>query len=151
MDEDPDGSLRAAQHPRDLGRRHLVDESQDEGPPSVGGQTLDGGPGGPGLVAEHDLGFGVAVRDERSGRLETCLGMPSSVASLVGDNVSGDPHQPHSERRRALAGFARRPLVKAGHRGERGKECSLGRVLGVMVIAELVVGVAVDLGHVPPI
>ena len=88
--------------------------------------------------------------DERGG-LERRLRPAPAGAAHVGDDVPGDLEQPDPERRGALAVGRPGPLLEAGQRAEREQERPLGGVLGVVMVAELVVGVAVHLGEVLPI
>src|SRR2546427_531012 len=51
MDQDAHGAFRATEDAGDLGGRHLLDEAQDDRPPSIGRQATNGLPGGRRLVA----------------------------------------------------------------------------------------------------
>jgi hypothetical protein len=72
-------------------------------------------------------------------------------AALVGDRVSGDLEQPDAERRRSVAVGRPGPLLEPAEVGERGEECPLGDVLGLVMIAELVEREAVHLGEIPAV
>ena len=61
MDEDPHRPLRPAEDTGDLRRRHLLDETQDNGPPAICRQPPDGSPRGGGLVADSDTSGDVAA------------------------------------------------------------------------------------------
>ena len=73
------------------------------------------------------------------------------AAALVGDDVAGDLEQPDAERRGALAVGRPGPLLEPVEVGEGGEERPLRGVLGLVMVAELVVRVAVHLGEVPAI
>src|SRR5258705_72232 len=52
VDEDPHRALRPAEDTGDLGRRHLLDETQDDRPAAIGGQSTNGLPR-PGCLLTH--------------------------------------------------------------------------------------------------
>ena len=68
---------------------------------------------------------------------------PAPAAENVGDLVVRDAEEPRPEGRSLVAEAADRP--------ESGQEGALGRVLGVMVVAEEVEGIAVDPIEVAPV
>jgi hypothetical protein len=151
VDQDPDRAFGAAEDTRDLRRRHLVDKSKNERSPPIAPELPDRAPGGAGLLAPDDITLDVErVRDDR--RLEDRLARPSADRPLlVRDDVPGDLEQPDAEGRGAFAVGRPSPLLEAVQVRERGQERPLRGVLGGVVIAELVVGVAVHAGQVPPI
>ena len=124
VDQDPDRALGAAEDAGDLGRRHLVDEAQDDGPPTVAGQPVDGAPGrGRRLVASDDASpRRRAGRARRAAASSGASGRRRQRAATLGDDVAGDLEEPDAERRGALAvGRARRaPRTAAGRRARPG-------------------------------
>src|SRR3546814_16057957 len=85
--------------------------------------------------------------------VQTCA-LP--IALAVGDDVAGNAEEPDAERRGTATVLGPRALLEPVEVRQRGDERALGRVLGVVVIAELVdrksvvwgtsVAVRVDLG-----
>ena len=73
------------------------------------------------------------------------------VRALVRDDVAGDPEEPDAERRRAVAVGGAGALLEAVEVGEGCEERPLRDVLGLVMVAELVVRVAVHLGEVPAV
>ena len=67
------------------------------------------------------------------------------------DGVPGDLEQPDAEGRGAFAVGRPGALLEPGQAGEGGEERPLGGVLGLVMVAELVVRVAVHLGEIPAI
>src|SRR5260221_2070949 len=98
MDEDANRALRAAEDARDLSRRHLVDEPQDQGPAAVTGEAADRPHRGPGLVTSDDALLDVeGIGHDR--RLVDRIGRaPARRSALVPDDVSTQPELPHPER-----------------------------------------------------
>ena len=97
------------------------------------------------------VGFEVARRGDGHRGLERRLGPPASLPAPFGHRIAGDLEEPHPERRGALAVGGAGPLLEPGEVRQRVEEGALGRVLRLVVIAQLVEGVAVHLGQVLPI
>jgi len=151
VDQDPHGALRPAEDTGDLRRRHLLDEPQDHGPPAICRQPPDGSPRGGGLVADGDAALDVErVGDERCG-LDRRLWVTTAAATLVGDDVAGDPEKPDTERGRTISVAGTCSLLEPMEVGKGGEERPLGGVLGLVMVAELVIRVAVHLGEIPAI
>ncbi len=151
MDEDPHRALRPAEDTGDLGRRHLIDETQDDRPAAIRRQSTDGLPRRGCLVTHCGPALDVeGVGDERS-RLDRGLRVAAATAPLVSDDVAGDSEEPDAERGRAIAVGGTCPLLEPIEVGKGGEECPLGGVLGLVMIAELVIRVAVHLGEIPAI
>jgi hypothetical protein len=105
MDQDADGGLGATEDARDLGRRHLVDEPQDERPTPVPGQAAHGVPGGPGLGVANGAALDVeGIGEDGRGRVvELGGGMAACPPALVRDDVTGDLDAPSPSAGRARA------------------------------------------------
>ena len=80
-----------------------------------------------------------------------CPGAGGGRALAFGDDVAGDPEEPDAERRGASPSAGPGALLEPGEVRQGREERALGGVLGVVMVAELVVGVAVHLGEVPAI
>ncbi len=151
MDQHPDCPFGSPEDPGDLGRRHLLDESEDDRSPPIGRQAPDGPPRGSRLLPDGCAALDVEwIRDGGSG-LDRRLRVAATAATLVRDDVAGDPEKPDAERRSAFAVGRAGPLLEPIEMGQRSEERPLGGVLGLVVIAELVVRVAVHLGQIPAI
>ena len=85
------------------------------------------------------------------GRLDGRDGAAALRPALVRDDVAGDPEEPDAERRRAVAVGGAGALLEAVEVREGGEERPLRGVLGLVMVAELVVRVAVHLGEVPAV
>ena len=151
MDEDADGALRAAEHAGDLRGGHLVDEPQDERATSIGGQPADRPPRRGPLRAPDRAALDVERIADHTSCIEGGRRVASPTATLVGDDVAGDPEQPDPERGGAIPVSWPRSLLEPGQVGQGKEERPLGRVLRVVVIAELVVRVGIHLGEVPAV
>ena len=151
MKQHADGALRALEDAGDLGRAHLVDEAKHDRPPPVAGKPAHGGPRGRGVRASDGASLHVVGRRHACRSLEG-RGRPAPLGSaVVGDHVAGDPEKPDAERRGLRAGIVGRRLAEARQRAEREHERPFRHVLRLVVVAQLVVGEAVDLGQVLPV
>ena len=93
------------------------------------------------LVAPLDELLGGVGSGERGRLVDRPGGLARAVAVEVGSEVVGDPDQPGPQR--PPVGFALGALeVTVGL-----KEGLLGQILGVVVVADAVVGVAVDVAQ----
>ena len=122
-----------------------MDEAQDDRPPAVAGQAVDGAPGRGGRLAPDD---GLPRRRpgrRLGGELERGLRSAAPAAPALGDDVAGDPEQPDPERGRLgpSSGRARssnragrpgrtgtsapwRPPPRGGRRARRPRSCTPG-------------------------
>ena len=97
------------------------------------------------LLAALDDRLGAVRGGERLDVVERRLRAPRAVAVVVGGEVVGDPDQPGPQR--PAVGLAPGALeVPVGL-----QEGLLGEVLGVVVVADPVVGVGVDVAQVGPV
>ncbi len=151
MDQDSNRAFRAAEDAGDLGRRHLVDEAQDDRAATIRRQPPDRAPRRRGLVVRCRGVLDVeGIGNERRG-LDRSLWVTAAAAPLVGDDVSGDPEEPDAERGRTLAVRRAGAFLEPVEVRQRSEEGSFRGVLGFVVIAELIERVAVHLGQVPAI
>ena len=96
------------------------------------------------LVGKRHLARGIGVGRSSLEVVGQWLGSPASAAAMrIGDGVVGDAEQPRPEGR-AL-------VMEVRQRAQGGQEDALGHVLRVVVVAELVEGVAVDAVQVPAV
>ena len=151
MDEDPHRPLRPAEDAGDLRRRHLLDETQDHGPPAICRQPPDGSPGGGSLVADGDTSLDVEWVGHERGGLDRRLWVTAAATPLVGHDVASDPEEPDTERGRTISVPGTCSLLEPLEVGKGGEERPLGGVLGLVMVAELVVRVAVHLCEIPAI
>src|SRR6185436_911346 len=100
------------------------------------------------LLAPGDLGGRVGRACNGGRGIERLLGSPEAGTLTVGDDVARNAEEPDAERRGAVAVLGPRSLLEPVEVREGRDERALGRILGVVVIAELVEGVAVHLGEV---
>ena len=77
--------------------------------------------------------------------------MTAAAATLVGDDVAGDPEKPDTECGRTISVAGTCSLLEPMEVGKGGEERALGGVLGLVMVAELVIRVAVHLCEIPAI
>src|SRR5262245_52991098 len=128
--------------PRDLPIVHTQREAHDERFAAVVRKLLDPDEDPGQLVAPLHQVLGRVHRAERARVLDRRLGLARPVAIEVRREVVRDADQPWPQR--AAVGLPQRPLVVAIGL----QEGLLGQVLGVVVIANPVVGVGVDVPKV---
>src|SRR5207244_13394642 len=102
-----------------------------------GRQPPDGSPRGGGLVADGDTSRDVErVGDERRG-LDRGLWVTAAAATLVGDDVAGDPEKPDTECGRTISVAGTCSLLEAMEPGKGGADRVRGGVLGPVMVAQL--------------
>ena len=152
VDEDPDRALGPAEDAGDLGGRHLVDEAQDQRPAAVGGQAPDGRQAAAASSRARRAALDVERCRRRARRPRAAPpdgGAGARRRSATALRAIWKSQTRNVEAPSPSAGRARssnRPRFAQG-----GEERPLGGVLGLVMVAELVEGVAVHLGEVLPI
>ena len=114
-------------------------------------QAVDGAPRRGSLVADDGRALDVRRVGRAPGSLQERLRMPSAGAATFGDDVAGDAEEPDPERGGIVAVRGAGPFLELVQVGQRGKERPLGRVLRLVMVAQLVDRDVVHLGHVLPI
>src|SRR5438105_3703866 len=99
MDEDAYGAFRPTEDARDLGRRHLVDESKHQRPTAIRRQPPERADSGHRGLAPADNLHRIRHVSDRPGGLERDLRPATPRPALVRDRVSGDLEEPDPERR----------------------------------------------------
>src|SRR4051812_48616648 len=90
MDEDPDRSLGTPQDARDLGGRHLVNETKDECAAAVAGKAVDGAERRCGLCPAGCLRLEIGRPCDLKRGLERRLRAAANRPAALGDGVAGD-------------------------------------------------------------
>jgi hypothetical protein len=145
VDQDLRGAVGPPEGAGDLTVVHVEGEAHDQRLPAVVGQLVDALEDMAQLLAALRQRFGgVNVRDD-PGVLDRGLRPARAVAVEVGGQVVGDADEPRAQR--AAVGLAQGALeVPVGL-----EEGLLREVLGVVVVADPVVGVGVDVAEVGPV
>ena len=154
MDQDPDRALGAAEDAGDLGR--ATSRRRSAGRPPGGDRRAAGRRRArPRAASSRRTTVALDVErvgDDRRGRLERRLGLAAparGARSATALRAIWKSQTRNVEAPSPSAGRAR--SSNRSRFGERGQERPLGGVLGLVVVAELVVGEAVHLGQVLPI
>src|SRR5436190_9536737 len=138
VQQDLGRAVASAQRPRDLAIRHPKCEPHDQRLAAVLREPLQPVHDQPQLLAPSDDALGVVRMRGRLDRVQPGLRATCPVAVVVGGEVVCDPDQPRSQR--PAVRLATRALeVPVGL-----QEGLLGEVLGVVVVADAVVRVRVD-------
>jgi hypothetical protein len=114
VQQDADGALRAAQDRRDLGRGHLVHETQDDARRRSSGSRATASHAALPASRARRLRLRRPARTV-PGRLPAAPRDGAGRAAFVGDDVAGDLEEPDAERRCVLGGV----LVLDFHGGTR--------------------------------
>src|SRR5215211_1495000 len=136
------GPVGAAERPCDLAVVHVQGEAHDQGLAAVVGEVRHTGQDLLYLLPLLDHLLGAVRRGEHGRVLELGHRPPGAVAVVVGGEVVGDADQPRPER------TAVRLALRALEVAVGLKEGLLRQVLGVVVVAHRVVGIAVDVAQV---
>ena len=136
------GAVGASERPGDLPVVHPQREAHDQRLAAVIGQLLDPGEDRLELLAALDQRLGGVRRRDHPRVLDRRLRLAGAVTVEVGRQVVRDADEPRPQR--PAVGFAQRPLEVAVGLQKR----LLGEVLGIVVVADPVVAVGVDVAQV---